>query len=89
MIIIDQNEVELSEEAFDFVGKVHRKMIIDFLLFEKIEELSCTGLVVLQSGGFHDEIETMKLKDKINPQTLDYDFKTSDEEYKIVNLKFS
>lgn len=91
MIIIDQNKVELSEDDFDFIGDVHRKMV-DFILFETIEKLSCTGLTILQSGGRQKEIEAMKLWDKVDPflsHGEDYDFKTSTEEYKIINLKFS
>ena len=85
MITIDQNTVEGD---FNFVGAVHRRMIIDALLFEAIEELSATGLVVLQSGGFQTEIETMKLKNKVNSSLTEYDFRTNDEKYKLENLSF-
>ena len=88
MIIIDQNKTKISEDALDFVGSFHRKMVIDFLSIELIEELSCTGLVVLQSGGFHKEIEEMKLWDKTNSLLSDYDFRTKDEKYKLENLSF-
>jgi len=87
MIIIDQNKVEVTEDKL-WLGGVHRKMILDSLSLETIEELSCTGLVILQTGGFHEEIEAMKLKDKLNTYLSDYDFKTADEKYKMVNLTF-
>ena len=88
MIIIDQNKVKVTEDV-NWIGDVHRKMIVDFLLFETIEELSCTGLVVLQCAGFHDEIETMDLKNKLNVSLSDYDFRTQDEKYKMINLTFA
>lgn len=85
MIIIDQDKVEGN---FRFSGEVHRKMIMEYLIFEKIDELSATGLVVLQSGGFHTDIEKMKLKDKMNISLTEYDFRVKDKKYKLENVSF-
>ena len=87
MIIIDQNMVEGN---FDFIGEVHNEMIKDIIV-ETLDEVSPTGLTILQSAGVSTETLSEAIKNKnivVNDDDIDYDYRIGAIKYKLENISF-